>query len=274
MKPGDLLLGVSDFFAVLLPGALVILVGIGVAYELHSDAIAPLFVALKDGKVWWAAGVIAYAIGHIVASWGSRLDDLFERDKVRHERGELKGCAERVLEHFARRAFAIVPDRGAQSNQLEPTPEPKSNPPKAVRKSFTGRVVRALTTDAWQQAKNDGKLINAYKLSRITLNLRAPNVYAEVIRLEADSKFFRSLVVVATLTLAACLIMLGGRLLSLGHPSLDTLTPVLFSFAYLSAAFLTLRLAYSRYCELRLKAIQLAFQGLVFLAVEEAASAT
>ena len=33
--------------------------------------------------------------------------------------------------------------------------------------------------------------------------------------------------------------------------------------------FLTLRLAYARFCELRLKATETAFRGLVYLSVEE-----
>jgi hypothetical protein len=108
--------------------------------------------------------------------------------------------------------------------------------------------------------------INAYKLARLILNYRAPTLFAEVARFEADSKFFRSLAVVAAFALLACIVQLVNdlRLFALGQEQWVRPT---WGLAYLVLMFAVLRIAFARFCELRLKATETAFQGMLVVAL-------
>jgi hypothetical protein len=266
MKPGDFFVGVSEFFAILLPGAVLTFAGAYVAnrFGVRCNGLAAL--GLTDASEWWALAVVAYTVGHIVASWGSRLDVIYDEEKKVHRNAALKDAADELLTTFLEAAGQVA--KKAQ--------EPK------LRRSFFAYVVARLTGGAWELPDTDEPnkdepekdkpkptVINAYKLSRIRLSRRAPTLYREVIRLEADSKFFRSLVVVATLALPAWIALLGKDGYALRHPSLPSVMTAIWDCVFLAATFATLRLAYARFCELRLKATETAFQGLVYLSVEK-----
>lgn len=256
MKPDDLFVGVSEFFAILLPGAVLTFAGAYVANRFDVRCHGLQALGLTDEPAWWALAIVAYTVGHIVASWGSRLDVLYDDQKDAHRNSDLKKCADALLKSFVARAKLL-------GNADD---EPKQEP----AEPWIARAVRLFTKRAWSPGKQDTKIVNAYKLSRITLNRRAPTVFAEVVRLEADSKFFRSLVVVAVLTLPAWVALVVKDALLLRHATWwDAARPALWDAGLFVATLFTLRLAYARFCELRLKATETAFQGLVYLSVEE-----
>ncbi len=87
MKPGDFLIGLKDFFAVLIPGAVLAFL-IASSAEAGGDppgwwkALAATFDHLGAAEKTLASAVIAYACGQVVASLSSLLDapiDLFEQ---------------------------------------------------------------------------------------------------------------------------------------------------------------------------------------------------
>lgn len=79
-KPGDFLLGVLDFFAILLPGAIATWL---VAEYLGNDAeslIAPGPSDDADPVVLWVVFLLAsYTLGHFAFMIGARLDPLYDR---------------------------------------------------------------------------------------------------------------------------------------------------------------------------------------------------
>lgn|GEM_PF-2245942 len=87
MKPGDFLIGLKDFFAVLIPGAVLAFLIAASAKGVEGlpswwDALTEAFKGLAAPEKTLALAVIAYACGQVVASLSSLLDgpiDLFER---------------------------------------------------------------------------------------------------------------------------------------------------------------------------------------------------
>lgn len=83
MKPSDFFFGAMDFFAILLPGAILtfLLVPWGVAL------FAPVAPALKtEPEKWVAFAACAYLLGHLLHYAGSFLDDFYDRYYVTHQR--------------------------------------------------------------------------------------------------------------------------------------------------------------------------------------------
>jgi hypothetical protein len=88
MKPGDFLIGLRDFFAVLIPGAVLTFLIASFAEVAGEDlpswwtALADTFDRLGAAERTLAYAIIAYACGQVVASLSSLLDlpiDAFER---------------------------------------------------------------------------------------------------------------------------------------------------------------------------------------------------
>lgn len=97
------------------------------------------------------------------------------------------------------------------------------------------------------------KAINTYQWARAILTLHHPAGMAEVARLEADSKFFRSLVVVL-------IILLAATLANDWHQT-GAVFPVLLGIAAV--------LSYWRYTERRYKSTEQAYRFMIVLAGDE-----
>jgi hypothetical protein len=195
MKPGDFLIGVLDFFAILLPGS--------IATWLATRYIPPahLFRQLSldpdtqpEGGVLLAAFFLSsYVLGHFVFMAGSRIDSTYDRWRVR--------------------------TRPSSSDQTFQAAD-------ALRKRLTPALTAgSLTTLKWSKA---------------FIQVQSPPARAEIDRLEADSKFFRSLVVVAA---ALALHFAVGE----SAPG-NGLACVVFGF-----------IAYTRYVDQRWKLTQLSY---------------
>jgi hypothetical protein len=160
VKPGDFLLGVLDFFGILLPGSL--------ATWLVTQYIPPktlreaLSFGLGDGTanpdplLLGAAFVLSsYLLGHFVFMAGAKLDLPYDRWRKR-----------------AKPKNRDMAFREAEKVQTKLTP---------------GLAGGDFTTLKWAKAY---------------VQVKAPAARVEIDRLEADSKFFRSLVVVWALAAA------------------------------------------------------------------------
>jgi hypothetical protein len=187
-KLSDVYVGVVDFFSVLLPGAFLTFLFKN-SHILH-EIFDPLLPAIQGRGQGWAIFLVAsYLFGRFIYLVASYLDHLYDflvrgtrLPRIRHN-------VRRVL--ISSRDPDVLPDRV-----------------KVIRDK---RLSNA--TDA------DRELINAYQWATANLLLQHPAALAEVQRYEADSKFFRSLVIVlglvsialafktAWFTLVACVIL-------------------------------------------------------------------
>jgi hypothetical protein len=204
VKPGDFLLGVLDFFAVLLPGSLA--TWLAAQYVPPNALRSALWFGLGDGRgnpdpvVLGVAFLLSsYVLGHFVFMAGSSLDELYDQ--------------------WRKRA------KPEQSDKVY-------------------RAARALHCKLTE--KIAGGDFTTLKWARTYIQLKAPEARIEIDRLEADSKFFRSLVVVS---------MAGA-----GHFMLRDRAPDLAAFALLMAA-----LSYRRYRQQRWKSTELSYATAVII---------
>jgi 8-oxo-dGTP pyrophosphatase MutT (NUDIX family) len=227
-EPQKFFIGLIDFFSVLLPGALLV-------YVLTSGD--PAFLALglpelrlDDGEAGAVFVVGSYLVGHLIFLTGSALDSLYDFLKdgtaLGQRRSRLaKGRALRPR-WFRRRAERFFDDRAVvQVERL---------------KAAALQTLSPSTPEA----------INAFQWSRARLSKEHPEGFATVQRFEADSKFFRSFVVV--------LAILIGVYVAAPKPPLIAL------------CFALLLLSFFRYVDQRFKATQHAYWHLITLDARDA----
>ena len=153
-KPGDLFVGVLDFFAILLPGA--------VATAVLSPGIESLVPAERlmqegEGAERWAVFLLfAYFLGHLIFLVGSYID---------------------VFYNFLRERFNPYGNESAYQ--------------------CASRIRDGLIDH------RERKALNTFQWARAVLIAKNPDAAADVHRLEADSKFFRSLLVVCFVSFIA-----------------------------------------------------------------------
>jgi hypothetical protein len=155
-KPSEFYVGVIDFFAILLPGAIATAI---LAQRIGRLVIGPLVPApSSQAGIWVAFLICSYFLGHLVFLVGSYLDPLYNalRERLNPYGNESAyQCATRVRDSM-----------------------------------IQGDERQALNTFQW---------------ARSVLIAQCPAAAEDVRRLEADSKFFRSLLVVCVLSAAVFL---------------------------------------------------------------------
>lgn len=195
-KPGDFFVGILDFFAILVPGAIAAAILLPAFGHL---VLGPLVASpASDAGQWAAFLVFAYFIGHLIFLLGSYIDPLYNL------------LRERLSPYGNESAYQCAT-----------------------------RLRNALIDPAERSA------LNTFQWSRAVLISTSPAAADDVSRLEADSKFFRSLLVVNAL---ASIVFAHG-----GHPI---------------AAALALALVvpcFARYYERRLKSTTQAYIHVVTL---------
>lgn len=153
-KPSEFYVGVLDFFAILLPGA----IAIAILAPRYGDLIVgPLIAPLTTEAARWATFLTsAYFAGHIIFLLGSYIDPVYNI-----LRGRLNPYGNESAFQCATR----------------------------IRNSFLD--------------ESEMKALNTFQWSRSVLLSTCPVAAEDVHRLEADSKFFRSLLVVCALSSVA-----------------------------------------------------------------------
>lgn len=160
MKPSEFFVGVVDFFAILLPGAVATAI---LAPHLGPLLFGPLLLAPTTEAGSWAMFLAsAYFLGHLIFLIGSYIDPLYNV------------LRERLNPYDNESAF-----RGASR-------------------------IRDTLVEA-----GEVKALNTFQWSRSVLIAICPAAAEDVHRLEADSKFFRSLLVVCVL--GAVVFLASGR---------------------------------------------------------------
>ncbi len=153
-KPSEFYVGVLDFFAILLPGAIATAV---LLPKIGPCIVGPLVYAPTGEAGNWAAFLIcAYFLGHLIFLLGSYIDPLY--------------------------------------NILRRRLNPYGN--ESAYRCAT-RIRDSLVDEA------EKKALNTFQWTRSVLIAKCPAAAEDVHRLEADSKFFRSLLVVCLLSAIA-----------------------------------------------------------------------
>jgi len=149
-KPSEFFVGVLDFFAILLPGAIATAI---LAPRTESFVFRSLIAPPTDNlEKWMIFIVFAYFLGHLIFLTGSYIDRIYN---ILRERFNSYGnesaywCATRVRD-------ALINDREKQA-------------------------------------------LNTFQWSRAVLIAKCPAAAEDIHRLEADSKFFRSLLIVCAI---------------------------------------------------------------------------
>jgi hypothetical protein len=193
-KPADFFLNVIDFFAVLLPGAILAALLWPIAYDSLVPGLLP--APASDAAKWLAFGVAAHFLGHFLVLLGASLDPFYDA---------------------IRRRFR-TPDKDTAYAAAD-----------AFRKSTLGKYANASNTYQWAKSM---------------LRIEAPTCVDAVDRLEADSKFFRSVSVVLIVVVVILAATAPGQSL---------------------IAFVLLALSLWRYGERRYKSNQVAYRDVVAL---------
>jgi len=180
-EPQKIFIGLIDFFAILLPGALLVFL---VRDEAANRVFRPdQHYYYPDGaKGWVIFGFASYLLGHFIFLIGAWLLDKFY-DSLRTP------TYQKQIERLAAgQQLSCAPFRYA--SRLFFSKETDSAVRKAVKiKEFYLDPIEATSS------------MNAFQWSKTRLTLAHPEALANVERFEADSKFFRSLVILCLLIL-------------------------------------------------------------------------
>jgi ADP-ribose pyrophosphatase YjhB (NUDIX family) len=172
-EPQKFFIGLMDFFSILLPGALL-------AYLLMPEwgpiVLGARYQELTGAEGWAAFLVTSYLFGHVVFLMGSWLDEFYNwvRRYTLERQIALLAHKDRLLPWFARALIWLV---FKQERNLAVDCASR------LRRHVLGplRASGAINTFQWCKA---------------VLNIESPASLAVVQRFEADSKFFRSFVIV------------------------------------------------------------------------------
>jgi 8-oxo-dGTP pyrophosphatase MutT (NUDIX family) len=179
-EPEKFFIGLMDFFSILLPGAML-------TYFLQDSAGRTLlgadrYARIEGTEAWILFLFSSYLLGHFIFLAGTWLDDVvydpFRKGTYRQQIGQLadgKTLSPRWMQRLARRFFKQDDETLRQTLIIK------------------HRYINAGASAA----------INTFKWSKARLTLNHPSAVASVLRFEADSKFFRSLVVVLAILIVA-----------------------------------------------------------------------
>lgn len=222
-KPTDLFIGVIDFFAVLVPGVVAVIV---VAWTVN-------FQMPEKQEIFFLSSILVagFVLGHILHGLGSFLDILVY-DPL------FKPLDEKESAHGLRiRSYFRANDKLYRAS--------KSLITFPVRDGFVGGG-----KDLGAQM---GELpVGVYQWTRAWLRIHSPEATAELDRLEADSKLFRSLSVIA-LAILICFPLLPAG-----------------ASGYLPLAFLIMVICLWRYCDLRQKMVRACYLHFLLLRSDSA----
>jgi ADP-ribose pyrophosphatase YjhB (NUDIX family) len=226
IEPQKLFVFLIDFFAILMPGAFL-------SYMLKDPFIEKILCRphfpLEGAENWSVFLFVSYLLGHFVFLFGAQLDKVYDALAA--------ATRDRQVERLA------------AGNALSPWPVRFLA--RVFFKKNTGIALRhaVLIKDRHLSIIGATNAVNAFQWSKSRLAMEQPIALATVQKFEADSKFFRSFVIV--LVLAAVVAYNSNPLLALiGLP------------AMIFAAFW-------RYVDQRFKAIEQAYSFVITMEAEE-----
>jgi mannose-6-phosphate isomerase-like protein (cupin superfamily) len=221
LKPQYFFIGVVDFFSVLLPGGLITYFLLGMFY---TNIFGPqkMFIAPTDAAVKWIIFLlVTYILGNIIFMLASFLDftyNNFLRKKLFQSQFDLSyKSAHSIHGSYLNVDAELI---------------------KLVEK-------QQLSLAQYKKLLGDPKreIFNTFKWAQHFLLFKSPEALADIKRIEADSKFFRSLVI--TFLIIAIMLLKSG----------DFIIPSIFIVLSI--------LCYYRYGDLRFKATEKAYEMII-----------
>jgi hypothetical protein len=210
-KPGDFFVGVTDLFSIILPGASLAFVLLKVEEVQHLDVLKLRSLGGTPGYV--AFFVTAYLLGHLTNMAGATiLDWIYDHTHAAWRRSPIREWLYGILQRWqddwstTRKSLQTRRDplyvwtrtwkrwllRTGRRFRIECL---------LVRKALFGRpsqpmdVLFHVAKNLSQEAMPKGDRV--YQWTRTWVQLKSPSAFSESERLQANSKFFRGLVVVA-----------------------------------------------------------------------------
>jgi hypothetical protein len=237
-KPGDFFVGVTDLFSVLMPGAVVSFIAVQAEQSLHPPADLFGLLRLKDASGYTAFLVCSFLLGHLVDMVGAsvldRVYDLLYADFKR------SGAGFRVGIKQTPKRLADAVRAWYKWHLLDPPiPQPEDEAEKPQDPVYVEARLRAAP-----KPKGD----KLYQWCRDWLQMRSPQTLQEPDRLQANSKFFRGLVVVASIFTVLFWVLPGLR----NSYSVSAAQNCLWT----ASGLLVVALSFFRYSNLRWKAVQ------------------
>ena len=208
MKGLDLNLGIIEFFSILLPGA-ILLSAFLISFDPAADLARQLPILREELYASAAFLLAAYGLGHFILPIASAIDEtIYAWDRGRSERcGDCPTPAtgrcrfrRSILSRLIRRRPRAAPVSAACMKA-------RADRLKRQRPAlFRANELRFQTLSKGRPGLDQAQAgcggmdpTNTYKWARAILIQQAPAAAHEVQRFEADSKFFRSLVVVMSI---------------------------------------------------------------------------
>jgi 8-oxo-dGTP pyrophosphatase MutT (NUDIX family) len=250
-EPEKLFIGLTDFFAILLPGAL--LTYVIDALGLGRALIGSRYTNLTGPAGWVAFFFASYLFGHFIFLLGSWLLDDYVYDKIR-DATSWRQIRRLVSEDRNEKRKKVFPALATWLADFLIKKDKDSN--------------HALTQALRIKDKYLGRLnfpsgINAFQWCRARLNLEHPEAAAAVERFDAASKFFRSLIVVLCLLVLLGLALFFLPLFPVAIPNLKA--PYWRGLAIALVSLVLLCLAFWRYVDQRVKATNQAYWYIITL---------
>jgi hypothetical protein len=176
-KPTDFFIGVIDFFSVLLPGALLVYFFMGQGFDSSVFGVGRIFPQpATDAEKWIIFFVAVYITGNVIFLVASMLLDGLVYDRY-------------LRNIFFKKNFDLSYKAATH-----------------IREQYIGsdvwvsrlRTAGTLSPEDAEQIVESKKtyILNTFKWAQHFLALNAPALMTEIRKIEADSKFFRSLVIV------------------------------------------------------------------------------
>lgn len=231
LQPGYLYIGVLDFFAILLPGVITV----AVAFYLWGYRPIP-----SENWQWPTLLVAGYIAGHLLHALGGLILDPLLYDRLFKPNSQLQDCplikiskpgALMEYRHDNCKLFAYAKKLIEESDCYKRgTPQRLLAPEAVDQHSYS------------EQQMQSGPGI--YKWARAWLRLHSQEATAELERLEADSKLFRSLALVVPI---AVVVALAVRDCHIQRAAIAAI------------GICTLLLVLWRYCDLRQKSVRMCY---------------
>jgi hypothetical protein len=226
MKPSDISIGVTDFFSVLLPGSLLTWFCHCYSYQTCLELKHPICLPEERSEQIALFLLVAYIVGNLLFIVASKIDDWFYdpfRKKYLNTNEDI--CFQTAK--FIRNQYINL---------------------EHIKNNLVKSKVLSLDENGKPMSKAH-EVFNIYKWVLAYIGIKKPELLEEVKKYEADSKFFRSLII--TFFLIAISILLNEN------------NGIAFT-SFLILAFLS----FYRYATLRYKATEKAYQLVITIHFE------
>lgn len=201
MKPSDLTIGLINFLAIFLPGAIATALLLYAVPSLNEIAAA---LPRDDAFAWIVGFAAAYVAGHIIFLIGSWLDPVY--DIIRRIRDPYGGQVERPKSRLHAATIFVFRKRDRRFKAVDPDAEQ----PFVVVDRLRRRVLTKPEADATS---------NTFQWCRALLVQNSPAAHRDIEVQEADQKFLRSIVILSLLVCVGAIVarewLVAGIILAL-----------------------------------------------------------